>query len=76
MAKNKQKQSSEYIAPSALRSDKNFRMAKQTKRLLALTPFKSAEDRNSYKRAMIGAQLALEQASRAPLKRERDEFAS
>jgi|LauGreDrversion4_2_1035121.scaffolds.fasta_scaffold4004416_1 hypothetical protein len=75
MAKHKQKQSSEYIAPSMMRADKNFRMAKQTKRLLALTPFNSAEDRNSYRRAMIGAQLSMEAAARAPLKRERDENA-
>lgn len=72
----KQKQTAEHYTPASLRADKNFRMSKQTKRLLALTPFNSVDDRNSYKRAMIGAQLASEYAARTPVKRERDEFAS
>lgn len=75
MAKQK-KQESTYT-PNVLKADKNFRMAGQTKRMLALMPFKSKEDRNSFKRAMIQAQLAAEAASRAPIgKREREDVSA
>jgi hypothetical protein len=50
-----------------MKADKNFRMAKTTKTLMALLPFKNQEDRNSFKRAMIDAQLAAEAAARKPL---------
>jgi hypothetical protein len=50
-----------------MKADKNFRMAKTTKTLLAMLPFKNQEDRNHFKRAMIDAQLASEKAARAPL---------
>ena len=46
-----------------MKADKNFRMAKTTKTLMALLPFKNQEDRNSFKRAMIDAQLAAEAAT-------------
>jgi hypothetical protein len=54
-----------------MKTDKNFRLSKTTKRMLALLPFRDQEDRNAFKRAMISAQLSEETANRAPLKRER-----
>lgn len=50
-----------------MKADKNFRMAKTTKTLLALLPFKDQEQRNAFKRGMIDAQLSSEKAARAPL---------
>ena len=41
-----------------LKPTANYRMSAQTKRTLALGKFRSAEDRNSWKRAMIQAELA------------------
>lgn len=35
----------------------NYKMSGQTKRTLALTKFRNAEDRNAWKRAMIQAEL-------------------
>ena len=35
----------------------NFKLSKQTKRTLALTKFKSEEQRSQWKRAMIDAEL-------------------
>ena len=40
-----------------MKPDKNFRLSKPTKTMLALGHFRSAEDRNSFKRAMIVAEL-------------------
>ena len=40
--------------------DKNFRMNKSTKRMLALTKFKTEDQRSSFKRLMIDAQLESE----------------
>jgi hypothetical protein len=75
MAKHK-KQEGNY-QPTVLKADKNFRMAGQTKRMLALMPFRDAEDRNSFKRAMISAQLAAEAAARAPLgKRDKEDVSA
>lgn len=75
MAKHK-KQEGNY-QPTVLKADKNFRMAGRTKTMLALMSFKNAEDRNSFKRAMISAQLAAEAAARAPIgKRERDDVSA
>jgi hypothetical protein len=73
----KQKKQDGNFVPVALKADKNFRLAKRTKTMLALMPFKSKEDRNSFKRAMIGAQLAAEAAARAPIgKREREDVSA
>jgi hypothetical protein len=72
MAKPKQKRPEGNWTPTVLKADKNFRMSKQTKRLLALMSFPSAELRNSYRRAMINAQLASEAAARAPLGGKKD----
>lgn len=69
MAK-KQKTQEVYI-PFELKSDKNFKMAKQTKRLMATIV--GAEDRNAYKRAMISAQLSEEASKRQSLKREKQD---
>ena len=54
-----------------MKTDKNFRLSKTTKRMLALMPFNNQEERNNFKRAMISAQLSEETAKRTPLKRER-----
>ena len=48
--------------------DKNFRMRKSTKTLLALSKFKDAHERGAFKRAMIDAQLREEAAHKAALK--------
>lgn len=40
-----------------MNADKNYRMTKQTKIMLALSKFKSAEDRNTFKKLMIQAEL-------------------
>lgn len=55
-----------------MKSDKNFRLAKSTKAMMALLPFRDQEDRNGYKRGMIQAQLAAEAASKASLKGKKD----
>jgi len=41
-----------------MKAGPNYRMTKQTKRSLALGEFRNADDRNAWKRAMIGAELA------------------
>ena len=71
MSRKPAKAKTEYVA-FELKADKNFRMSSTTKAMLALMSFKNTEDRNSFKRAMISAQLSEEAAKRTPLKRERD----
>lgn len=46
------------------RTSKDFRLSKETKRMLALMPFKSNEDRNNFKKAMIDAQATEERVAR------------
>jgi hypothetical protein len=41
-----------------VKTDKNFRMAKTTKRMLAMLPFKDQEQRAAFKNMMIDAQVA------------------
>jgi hypothetical protein len=41
-----------------IKPTKTYKMSKSTKTILALGKFRSAEDRNAWKRAMIGAELA------------------
>jgi hypothetical protein len=41
-----------------VKTDKNFRMAKTTKRMLSLLPFKDQDQRTAFKHAMIDAQVA------------------
>ncbi len=41
-----------------LKPGPNYKMSAQTKRSLALGKYRNAEDRNAWKRAMIGAELA------------------
>lgn len=43
---------------------KDFRMNSITKCMLAVGKFKSKEDRNAFKRAMVDAQVAAEKASK------------
>lgn len=78
MAKKKAKEKKEIIdyVPFGLRPDKNFKMHKQTKRILALSNFRSEEDRNSWKRAMIDAQLHEEYAKRTSIKRDKEDVSS
>jgi len=40
-----------------MKPDKNFRLSKKTKTLISLISFRSKEDRNDFKRAMIEAEL-------------------
>jgi hypothetical protein len=42
----------------------SFKMSKQTKRFLALLPFKDQHERAAFKRSSIQAQLAAEQVVR------------
>lgn len=52
----------------------SFKMSKQTKRFLALLPFKDAHERGAFKRSSIQAQLAAEASSKMKLdKSQRDE---
>jgi hypothetical protein len=41
-----------------MKRDKNFKMSKRTKTMIALMPFKSQNDRDTFKNIMIDAQLA------------------
>lgn len=50
-----------------MKADKNFKMDKQTKTILALGKFRSPQDRNSFKRSMIDAKLCSEEAARRPV---------
>jgi hypothetical protein len=75
MAKKKEKNYQEWI-PFDLKPDKNFKMAKETKSMLALMPFRNQEDRNSFKRAMINAQLAEEAAKRTSIKRDKEDVSA
>lgn len=47
-----------------MKTGKDFKLAKSTKRMMALLPFKDQGERNSFKRGMIDAQAAAEKASR------------
>ena len=51
-----------------MRTDKNFKLSKTTKRMMALGKFKSNEDRNNFKRAMIEAEATAMQAKLAKFK--------
>ena len=75
MAKKKERKVEDWV-PFALKPDKNFKMSKTTKRMLALMPFRDQADRNDFKRAMIGAQLAEEAAKRQSLKRDKDDVSA
>lgn len=55
-----------------MKADKNFRLAKTTKTMMALLPFRNQEDRNGFKRGMIQAQLAAEAAAKMSLKGKKD----
>lgn len=69
----KKQRTQEVYIPFELKPDKNFKLAKQTKRFMALGKFKTNEDRNAFKRAMISAQLSEEAAKRQSLKREKED---
>jgi hypothetical protein len=47
-----------------IKPTKTFKLSKTTKRIIALMKGASAEQRNSFKRAMIQAQLAGEMPAR------------
>lgn len=49
-------------------SDKNFKLKKSTKRMVALMKGASTADRNQFKRMMIDAQVSEESARRQALK--------
>lgn len=75
MTKKREKKVEDWV-PFELKPDKNFKMSKTTKRMLALMPFRDQEDRNSFKRAMISAQLSEEAARRQSLKREKEDVSA
>ena len=54
-----------------MKTDKNFKLSKTTKRMLALMPFRNQEDRNNFKRRMIDAEFCEARAKLAKL-REKD----
>jgi hypothetical protein len=76
MAKKREKKSVDNWVPFDLKPDKNFRMSKQTKRFMALGKWKTDEERNAYKRAMINAQLSEEVAKRQSIKRDREDVSA
>ena len=45
-----------------MKTDKNFRLSKTTKRILALGKFKNAHERGAFKRAMIDAEACEQRA--------------
>lgn len=47
--------------------DKNYRMSKATKTMLALTKWNSAEQKNNFKRLMIRAEYTAATTPRATL---------
>ena len=47
-----------------MKANKDFRMNKETKRLLALGKYRSNDERAAFRRAMIDAQLTSEKAKR------------
>lgn len=51
-----------------MKTDKNFKLSKQTKRMLALMPFGSQEARNAFKRRMIDAEVCEARAKLAKVK--------
>ena len=51
----------------------SFKLSKTTKRSLALGHFKSEEQRNSWKRAMIDAELSAEHAKKTAGKRSKED---
>lgn len=51
----------------------SFRMSKQTKRFMALLPFKDEHERGAFKRSAIQAQLAAEAAARAKFDKNKDD---
>ena len=51
-----------------MKADKNFRLSKTSKRMLALMKFKDEHARGEFKRMMIDAELARAQARIAKLK--------
>ena len=51
----------------------SYKMSKPTKTMLALGKFRDEHDRNAWKRAMIGAELAEEHARRTAGKRTKDD---
>jgi hypothetical protein len=60
----------ENIAPKARITNKNFRLKKSTKRILALHSFTDADQRAAFRRSMIEAQVA----ENTIVKREKKEF--
>lgn len=76
MTKQKQKKENIEYVPYGLKPDRNFKMSSQTKRTLALSRFRSEEDRNAWKRAMINAQLHEEYAKRSSLKRDKEDVSA
>ena len=51
-----------------MKTDKNFRLSKTTKRMMALMPFRNQEDRNNFKRRMIDAEVSEARAKLAKVK--------
>ena len=56
-----------------LKPTSTYKMSGMTKAMLASTRFKTAEQRNSWKRAMIDAELTAEHAKRTAGKRSKDD---
>lgn len=51
-----------------MKTDKNFRLSKTSKRMLALMQFKDEHDRGAFKRLMIEAEVAQARAKLAKMK--------
>jgi hypothetical protein len=55
-----------------LKADKNFKMPKQIKCVMALSKFKDEQSRNDYKKLMIKASL-IESVTRSKGKKEKED---
>lgn len=47
-----------------MKTDKNFKISKQTKRMMALFKFKDQHDRGAFRKSMVEAQAASEKIDR------------
>ena len=56
-----------------LKPTANYKMSSALKTALALGKYRNAEDRNAWKRAMIGAELAAEHARKTAGKRSKED---
>jgi hypothetical protein len=73
MAKKKTKKTENYEATSFyIKPTSTFVLSRATKTMLACMPFRNQEERNTFKRQMIQAELAEREAKSRPLSTKKD----